>query len=55
MYASLIGLKESVGLLLQNGANPLLRDTNGHLGTVIVKITYDDFEIKNIFRISVEL
>jgi ankyrin repeat protein len=32
MYASLIGLKDTVSTLLQHGANPLLRDTNGHQG-----------------------
>ena len=34
MYASLIGLKDAVSTLLQHGANPLLRDTNGHQGTI---------------------
>ena len=34
MYASLIGLKDAVSTLLQHGANPLLRDTNGHQGTL---------------------
>ena len=35
MYASLIGLKDAVSTLLQHGANPLLRDTNGHQGTIV--------------------
>ena len=37
MYASLIGLKDAVSTLLQHGANPLLRDTNGHQGTLFYR------------------
>lgn len=37
MYASLIGLKDAVFTLLQHGANPLLRDTNGHRGILSTK------------------
>ena len=38
MYASLIGLKDAVSTLLRHGANPLLRDTNGHQGTFLCPI-----------------
>ena len=36
MYACLIGLRDAVLTLLQHGANPLLRDTNGHLGRFLL-------------------
>ena len=43
MYASLIGLKDAVSTLLQHGANPLLRDTNGHQAQDFARISgYED-------------
>ena len=52
MYASLIGLKDAVFTLLQHGANPLLRDTNGHRGILSTK-SYKGV-LQNVFGVDLQ-